>query len=63
MSPAEALASATTGAARLLGMENELGRIAPGLSADIIAVEGDPLADVRRLERVSFVMARGRIVE
>ena len=63
MSPAEAIASATTGAARLLGMENEVGRIAPGLSADIIAVEGDPLEDVRRLERVSFVMARGRVVE
>ncbi|MDP8994151.1 MAG: amidohydrolase family protein [Pseudomonadota bacterium] len=63
MSPAEAIASATTGAARLLGMENEIGRIAPGMSADIIAVEGDPLEDVRRLERVSFVMVRGRPIE
>ncbi|HEX8366168.1 MAG TPA: amidohydrolase family protein [Allosphingosinicella sp.] len=63
MSPAEAIASATTGAARLLGLENEIGRIAPGLSADIIAVDGDPLADIRRLERVGFVMVRGRIVE
>ena len=40
MSPAEAIASATTGAARLLGMENEIGRIAPGYSADLIAVDG-----------------------
>jgi len=63
MSPAEAIASATTGAARLLGLENEVGRIAPGFSADIIAVEGDPLADVRVLERVQFVMARGRIAD
>jgi imidazolonepropionase-like amidohydrolase len=63
MSPAEALAAATTGAARLLGMENEIGRIAPGLSADLIAVDGDPLADVRVLERVRFVMARGRVAE
>jgi imidazolonepropionase-like amidohydrolase len=63
MSPAEALASATTVAARLLGLEDEVGRIAPGLSADLIAVSGDPLADVRVLERVEFVMVRGRTVE
>ena len=62
-SPGRAIASATTGAARLLGMENEVGRIAPGLSADLIAVDGDPLADVRVLERVSFAMARGRVAE
>ena len=63
MSPAEAIASATTAAARLLGMDNELGRIAPGFSADIIAVEGDPLQDVEALKRVRFVIARGRIAE
>lgn len=63
MSPAEALASATTGAARLLGMENEVGRIAPGLSADLIAVDGDPLTDVTRLEHVDFVMVRGRTLD
>jgi imidazolonepropionase-like amidohydrolase len=63
MSAAEALASATIVAARLLDLENEIGRIAPGYSADIIAVTGDPLADVRVLERVDFVMARGRIAE
>jgi imidazolonepropionase-like amidohydrolase len=63
MSPAEAIASATTGAARLLGMENEIGRIAPGFSADLIAVEGDPLADVRRLEHVEFAMVRGRVAD
>jgi len=63
MTPAEAIASATTGAARLLGMENEIGRIAPGFSADLIAVDGDPLADVRVLERVDFVMVRGRTAD
>jgi imidazolonepropionase-like amidohydrolase len=63
MSPAEALASATTAAARLLGLENEVGRIAPGFSADLIAVSGDPLQDMRALERVEFVMVRGRAVE
>ena len=63
MSPAEAIASATTGAARLLGLENEIGRIAPGFSADLIAVSGDPLADVRALEHVDFAMVRGRIAD
>ena len=63
MTPAEAIASATTGAARLLGMEKEVGRIAPGYSADLIAVSGDPLQDVRVLEHVDYVMVRGRAVQ
>jgi imidazolonepropionase-like amidohydrolase len=63
LTPAEAIASATTVAARLLGLENEIGRIAPGFSADLIAVTGDPLADVRLLEHVDFAMVRGRPVE
>ena len=63
MTPAEAIAAATTGAARLLGLESEVGRIAPGFSADLIAVDGDPLADVRVLQHVGFVMVRGRVVE
>jgi imidazolonepropionase-like amidohydrolase len=63
MSPAEAIASATTGAARLLGMEREVGRIAPGFSADLIAVAGDPLRDVRSLERVDYVMVRGKAIQ
>jgi imidazolonepropionase-like amidohydrolase len=60
MSPAEALASATTGAAKLLGLDNQVGRIAPGYSADLIAVGGDPLRDVRLLEHVDYVMVRGK---
>jgi len=63
LTPAEAIAAATTGAARLLGLDSEIGRIAPGFSADLIAVEGDPLADVRVLQHVGFVMVRGRVVE
>ena len=63
MSAREAVASATTGAARALGMENQIGRVAPGYSADIIAFEGNPLTDVRVLEDVDFVMVRGRVIE
>ena len=63
MSPREALASATTEAAKLIDLENEVGRIAPGYSADLIAVEGDPLADLTTLQNVTWVMARGRVVE
>ena len=63
MSPRDALASATTVAARVLDMESEIGRLAPGYSADIIAVTGNPLEDVRVLENPGFVMVRGRIVE
>jgi imidazolonepropionase-like amidohydrolase len=63
MSSREALASATTGAAKVLGMESQIGKIAPGFSADIIAVDGNPLADVTVLEEVDFVMVRGRVIE
>ncbi|MBK7283405.1 MAG: amidohydrolase family protein [Sphingomonadales bacterium] len=63
MTPAQALTSATTDAAILLGLENQIGRIAPGYSADMIAVDGDPLTDVRVLEKVRFVMVRGRVIE
>jgi imidazolonepropionase-like amidohydrolase len=63
MSDREVLASATTGAAKVLGMESQIGRLAPGFSADIIAVEGNPLADVTALEKVDFVMVRGRVIE
>ncbi len=63
LSNAEALASATTLAARYLDMETQIGRIAPGYSADIIAVDGDPLSNIRVLEQVRFVMAQGRVIE
>lgn len=61
MTPMAAIVAATTGAASALVREDSVGRIAPGMPADIIAVHGDPLADVTRLEHVDFVMKRGRI--
>nr|WP_083549996.1 amidohydrolase family protein [Sphingorhabdus lutea] len=63
MTNREALASATTGAATLMGLENEVGKIAPGFSADIIAVATNPLDDIRTLEKVQWVMVRGRIIK
>lgn len=63
MSDREVLASATTVAAKVLGMESQIGRLAPGYSADIIAVEGNPLTNIRVLEKVGFVMVRGRVIE
>ncbi|MEL7730532.1 amidohydrolase family protein [Citromicrobium bathyomarinum] len=63
MSDREAFASATTVAAEVLEMEDQIGRLAPGYSADIIAVDGNPLEDVAVLEDVDFVMVRGRVIE
>lgn len=61
MSPADAVRSATIRAAELLGQQDHLGRIQPGFLADVIAVEGDPLADVGVLMDVRFVMRDGRV--
>ncbi len=63
MTDREVLASATTVAAKVMGMETQIGRLAPGYSADIIAVASDPLKDVTVLEKVDFVMVRGRVIE
>jgi imidazolonepropionase-like amidohydrolase len=63
MTPMDAIVAATTNAAEALGRSDSVGRIAPGMPADIIAVHGDPLADVTRLEHVDFVMKRGVVVK
>lgn len=59
--PLQAIQMATVEGAQHLRLENEIGRIRAGFAADIIAVKGDPLQDVRELERVSFVMRDGRV--
>lgn len=61
MKPADTIKAATVNAAALLDIAKEAGTIVPGKSADIIAVAGNPLEDVRTLERVAFVMARGAV--
>ena len=62
LTPARAIRSATSDAAELLGKTGSVGKVAPGLFADLIAVEGDPLADVTSLEKVGFVMKGGKVV-
>lgn len=59
MPPMAAIKSATLEASRLVGLEKDLGTVEPGKIADLVAVAGDPLADIRAMARVSFVMKEG----
>ena len=63
MSPIEAIRAATVRPAEMLGMAGQIGVIAPGAYADVIAVPGDPLKDIRELGRVKFVMHNGQVFE
>jgi imidazolonepropionase-like amidohydrolase len=63
MTPAQALSAATVNGAALLGQEKQLGALAPGYLADIVAVEGNPLVDIRAVTaRVRWVMKAGQVV-
>ncbi len=62
MPPVEAIKAATVNAAELLGVDKETGTIEVGKAADIIAVDGDPLTDVKVLKAMKFEMARGNVV-
>lgn len=61
-SPMAAIKAATSGAARLLGLDAEIGTVAAGKRADLIMVDGDPLADLARLQAPRVVMQAGRVV-
>lgn len=63
MTPADAIRAATVNAADLLGASADVGSVQPGRYADLIAVTGDPLADVTTLERVGFVMKGGAVIK
>lgn len=61
MTPAQAIRSATSMAAELLGEKDSLGTVEAGKLADIVAVPGDPVSDVTIMEKVDFVMKGGAV--
>jgi imidazolonepropionase-like amidohydrolase len=63
MTPSQALLAATVSAADLLGLADKIGTLEPGKLADLVAVPGDPLQDIRQTEKVTFVMQGGRVVK
>jgi imidazolonepropionase-like amidohydrolase len=62
MSPLDVIQAITTNAAEMLGWQDRIGAIEPGKLADLVAVAGDPIADITELERVRFVMKDGQVV-
>ena len=62
MTPAAALRAGTSVAATLLGVDRLVGTLEPGKEADIVAIPGDPLADIHTTEKVSFVMRGGKVI-
>jgi imidazolonepropionase-like amidohydrolase len=62
MTPGQAIRSATSTAAELLGWSDQVGNVEAGKFADIVAVAGDPLKDITLLEHVNFVMKNGVVI-
>ena len=63
MTPLEALRTATLNPARFLGREATQGNIARGMVADLVLLDGDPLADIRNTRRIAAVIVRGRPID
>ena len=61
MSPMDSIKAATSRSAEMLGMAGEIGVVAPGAYADVVAVDGNPLQDVKVLQQVRFVMKDGKV--
>ena len=63
MQPLDVIRAITTNAAEMLGWQDRVGAVEPGKFADLVAVSGDPIADITELERVRFVMKDGQLVK
>ena len=63
MTPAQSLKAGTSSAAELLGLQDKIGAIKPGMAADIVAVPGNPIADIKLVQSVVFVMKGGNIYQ
>ena len=63
MKPLDIIRAVTTNAAEMLGWQDRVGSIEPGKYADLIAVAGDPIANISELERVRFVMKNGQVIK
>lgn len=63
MSPLQALKTATINPARTFGLDHQLGSIKVGKLADLIVIDGDPLADIRQTDKVQYSMVNGRLFD
>jgi imidazolonepropionase-like amidohydrolase len=61
MKPIDTITAATLNAAKLLGLDASIGSLEPGKQADIVAVSGNPLTDIKRMENAVFVMKNGAV--